>query len=119
MVNKLEKGKTVSKLAPQQQNKPINHKKEERENIDEKIEYAQSVFLIARRSHIKNNIGYKSGDKHNSRVNSMTKSSSSSPRATLIKTRNKSSTTLTMPLMLMLLIFLICLIIILMHHMFL
>jgi hypothetical protein len=69
MVNKLEKGKTVSKLAPQQQKKSINHKKEERANIDEKIEYARSVFLNARRSHIKNGIGYKSGDKHNSRVN--------------------------------------------------
>jgi hypothetical protein len=39
-------------------------------NIDEKIEYARSVFLNARRPHIKNDIGYKSGDNHNSRVNS-------------------------------------------------
>jgi hypothetical protein len=70
MVNKLEKGKTMPKLAPQQQKKPINHKKEERTNIDEKIEYARNVFLNARRSHIKNGIDYKSGDKHNSRVNS-------------------------------------------------
>jgi hypothetical protein len=70
MVNKPEKGKTVPMLAPQQQKKTINHKKEERANIDEKIEYAQSVFLNARRPHIKNGIGYKSGDKHNSRVNS-------------------------------------------------
>jgi hypothetical protein len=70
MVNKLEKEKTVPKLAPQQQKKPINHKKEERANIDEKIEYAQNIFLNARRSHIKNDIDYKSGDKHNSRVNS-------------------------------------------------
>ncbi len=50
--------------------KPTHHKKEERTNIDEKIEYARSVFLNARRPHIKNDIGYKSGDKHNSRVNS-------------------------------------------------
>jgi hypothetical protein len=28
------------------------------------------VFLNARRPHIKKGIGYKSGDKHNSRVNS-------------------------------------------------
>jgi hypothetical protein len=49
---------------------PIHHKKEERTNIDEKIEYARSVFLNARRPHIKNDIGYKSGDKHNLRVNS-------------------------------------------------
>jgi hypothetical protein len=50
--------------------KPTHHKKEERANIDEKIEYARSVFLNARRPHIKNGIGYKCGDKHNSRVNS-------------------------------------------------
>jgi hypothetical protein len=54
MVNKLEKGKTVPKLASQQQKRPIHHKKEERVNIDEKIEYAQNVFLNARRPHIKN-----------------------------------------------------------------
>jgi hypothetical protein len=70
MVNKLEKGKTVSKLAPQQQMKPIHHKKEEKANIDEKIEYVRSVFLNARRLHIKNDIVYKNGDKRNSRVNS-------------------------------------------------
>jgi hypothetical protein len=69
MVNKLEKGRTTSKLAPHQQTKPTHHKKEERAKIDEKIEYARSVFLNAGRSHIKNSIGYKSGDKHNSRVN--------------------------------------------------
>jgi hypothetical protein len=50
--------------------KLTHHKKEEKANIDEKIEYARSVFLNARRSHIKNSIGYKSDDKHNSRVNS-------------------------------------------------
>jgi hypothetical protein len=60
----------MPKLAPQQQKKAIHHKKEERANIDEKIEYARSVFLNARRSHIKNGIDYKSGDKHNSRTNS-------------------------------------------------
>jgi hypothetical protein len=70
MVNNLEKGKTMPKLAPQQQKKAIHHKKEERANIDEKIEYARSVFLNSRRSHIKNGIDYKSGDKHNSRTNS-------------------------------------------------
>jgi hypothetical protein len=70
MVNKLEKEKTVPKLVPQQQMKPTHHKKEERANIDEKIEYVRSVFFNARRSHIKNSIGYKSGDKHNSIVNS-------------------------------------------------
>jgi hypothetical protein len=70
MVNKVEKRKILPKLAPQQQKKDIHHKKEERANIDEKIEYAQSVFLNARRPHIKNDFGYKSGDKHNSRTNS-------------------------------------------------
>jgi hypothetical protein len=50
--------------------KPTHHKKEENANIDEKIEYVRSVFLNARRPHIKSGIGYKSGDKHNSRVNS-------------------------------------------------
>jgi hypothetical protein len=70
MVNKLEKGRTMPKLAPRQQMKPTHHKKEERANIDEKIEYVISVFLNASRPHIKNGIGYKSGDKHNLRVNS-------------------------------------------------
>jgi hypothetical protein len=70
MVNKLENGGTALKLAPQHQQKHIHHKKEEMANIDEKIEYARSVFLNARRPHIKNVIGYKNGDKHNSRVNS-------------------------------------------------
>jgi hypothetical protein len=69
-VNKLEKGKTVPKLASQQQVKPTQHKKQEKANVDEKIEYARSAFLNARRPHIKNGIGYKSGDKHNSRVKS-------------------------------------------------
>jgi hypothetical protein len=70
MVNKLEKGRTMPKLAPQHHMKPTHHKKEERVNIDEKIEYARSVFLNARRPHIKNGIDYKRGDKHNLRVNS-------------------------------------------------
>jgi hypothetical protein len=70
MVNKLKKGKTVPKLAPQQQMKPSHRKKEERVNFDEKIEYARRVFLNVRRPHITNGIGYKSGDKNNSRVNS-------------------------------------------------
>jgi hypothetical protein len=40
MMNKLEKGKIVPKLAPQQQKKAIHYKKEETTNIEEKIEYA-------------------------------------------------------------------------------
>jgi hypothetical protein len=70
MLNKLENGRTAPKLAPQHQKKPTQYKKEERANIDEKIEYVRSVFLNARRPHIKNDISYKSGDKHNLRVNS-------------------------------------------------
>jgi hypothetical protein len=73
MVNKLEKGRTVTKLAPQYQKKPTHHKKEERVNIDKNIEYARSIFLNARRPHIKNGIGYKSGGKHNLRLNSIGK----------------------------------------------
>jgi hypothetical protein len=49
--------------------RPTHPKKEKRANIDEKIEYARSVFLNARRPHIKNGIDYMSGDKHNSTVN--------------------------------------------------
>jgi hypothetical protein len=69
MVNKLEKGRTMLKLDPQQEKKSTHHKKEEKINVDEKIEYARSVFLNAMRPHIKNGIGYKSGDKRNLRVN--------------------------------------------------
>jgi hypothetical protein len=36
--------------------KSTHHKKEEGVNIDEKIEYARSVFLNARRPHIKNDM---------------------------------------------------------------
>jgi hypothetical protein len=53
MVNKLENGRTMPRLAPQQQMKTTHHKKEERANIDEKIEYARSVFLNPRGPHIK------------------------------------------------------------------
>jgi hypothetical protein len=57
MANKLEKGRTAPKIASQ------HHKK------NEKIEYVRSDYLNSRRPHIKNGIGYKTGDKHNSRVN--------------------------------------------------
>jgi hypothetical protein len=33
------------------------------------VKYARSVFLNARMPHIKSGIGYKNGDKHNSRMN--------------------------------------------------
>jgi hypothetical protein len=99
-----------------------HYKKEERANIDEKIEYARSLFLNARRPHIEHGIGYKSGDKHNLRVNLNGKEFIKFTRATHTKRRSKASTTLTMslmPLMLLCLMFLICLIMILMHLMFL
>jgi hypothetical protein len=63
MVKKLEKGRTTPKIASQQPKKQVQHQK------DEGIEYARSVFLNARRLHIKSGIGYKNGDKHNLRVN--------------------------------------------------
>jgi hypothetical protein len=63
MVKKLEKGKTAPKIASQQPKKQVQKER------DEKVEYEMSVFLNARRPHIKSGIGYKNGDKHNSRVN--------------------------------------------------
>jgi hypothetical protein len=62
-VKKLEKGRTTPKDASQQSRKQVQHEK------DEKVEYERSVFLNVRRPHIKSGIGYKTGDKHNSRVN--------------------------------------------------
>jgi hypothetical protein len=63
MVKKLKKEKTASKITSQQQRKQVQHEK------NGKVEYARSVFLNVRRLHIKNGIGYKTSDKHNSRVN--------------------------------------------------
>jgi uncharacterized membrane protein len=62
MVNKLEKGSNFTKRASQQSNKAQPLKRQYNGIEDEKIKYA-------RMSHIKNGIGYKMGDKHNSRVN--------------------------------------------------
>jgi hypothetical protein len=83
---------------------------------DKKVEYTRSVFLNARRPHIKSEIGYKNGDKQNSRINTKVKNSSSSPWLMSNKRRSKASRPLTMSpiLMLMLLMFLICYIMILM-----
>jgi hypothetical protein len=63
MVKKLEKGKTTPKIASQPPKKQVQKER------DEKVEYARSVVLNARRPHIKSGIGYKNDDKHNSRVN--------------------------------------------------
>jgi hypothetical protein len=69
MVNKLEKGSNFTKRDSQQSNKAQSLKRQNLGIEDEKIKYARSVYLNARMSHIKNGIGYKMGDKHNSRVN--------------------------------------------------
>jgi hypothetical protein len=63
VMKKFEKGKTAPNIASQPPKKQVQNEK------DEKIEYAKSVFFNARRPHIKSGIGYKNGDKHNSRVN--------------------------------------------------
>jgi hypothetical protein len=63
MVKKLKKGKIVPKIASQPPKKQVQKER------DEKVEYTRSAFLNARRSHIKSEIEYKNGDKHNSRVN--------------------------------------------------
>jgi hypothetical protein len=62
MVKTLKNGSNVTKRASQQSNKAQLLKKQQKTIEDEKIDYA-------RRPHIKNGIGYKMGDKHNSRVN--------------------------------------------------
>jgi hypothetical protein len=63
VVKKLEKEKTATKIVSQPSKKQVHNEK------DEKVEYTRSVFLNARRPHIKNEIGYKNSDKHNSMVN--------------------------------------------------
>jgi hypothetical protein len=53
MVNKLEKGKTMPKLAPQQQMRTTHHKKEERANIDEKNQIYKKCVLECKDTHQK------------------------------------------------------------------
>jgi hypothetical protein len=102
MVKNLEKERIASKIASQQPKKQVQH-----EN-DENVEYARSTFLNARKPHIKSEIGYKTDDKDNSRVNTRDQE--------FIKRRSKVSRPLIMflILILILLMFLICHIIILM-----
>jgi predicted nucleic acid-binding protein len=66
--------------------------------MDEKVEYARSVFLNARRPHIKSGIGDMTGDKHNSRVNrrgqefiKFTKGNIQHEKKQIIKTTNNAS----------------------------
>jgi hypothetical protein len=98
MVKKLEKGRTTSKVASQQQSKQVHHKKEKKNLMDEKVEYARSIYLNARRPHIKSEIGYKTGDNHNSRLNTkgqefikFTKASIQQEKKQNIKTTNNAS----------------------------
>jgi hypothetical protein len=69
MVNTIENGSNFTKRASQQSNKAQPLKRQQKGIEDEKIKYARSAYLNARMSHIKNGIGCKMGDKHNSRVN--------------------------------------------------
>jgi hypothetical protein len=69
MVNKFEKGSNFTKQASQQSRKVQSLKKQHKTIEEEKLEYARSVYMNVRRPHIKNGLGYKMGDKHNSRVN--------------------------------------------------
>jgi hypothetical protein len=92
IVKKLKKGRTAPKIASQQQKKEVHHEK------DEKVEYAISVFLNTRWPHIKSGIGYKIGDKHNSRVNKrgqefikFTKANIQHEKKQSIKTTNNAS----------------------------
>jgi hypothetical protein len=63
VIKKLEKRKTAPRIASQPSKIQVQNEK------DEKVEYSRSVFLNARRPHVKSETGYKNGDKHNSRVN--------------------------------------------------
>jgi hypothetical protein len=62
------------------------------------VEYVRSVFLNAKRPHIKSGIGYKNGDKHSSRVNTtgqefikFTKVNVQQKKKQSIKTTNNAS----------------------------
>jgi hypothetical protein len=66
--------------------------------VDEKVEYARTAYLNARRPHIKSGIGYKTSDKHNSRVNTrdqefikFTKANIQYEKKKNIKTTNNAS----------------------------
>ncbi len=98
MVNKLEKGSTVTKQASQQSNKSQLLKRQQKGIEYEKIKYAKSAYLNAIMSHIKSEIGYKNGDKHNSMVNTkgqefikFTKANVQQEKKQSIKTTNNAS----------------------------
>jgi hypothetical protein len=92
VVKKLEKGKIAPKISSQPSKKQVQNDKVER------VDYARSAFLNARRPHIKSGIGYKNGDKHNSRVNTkgqefikFTKINVQQEKKQSIKTTNNAS----------------------------
>jgi hypothetical protein len=92
VVKKVEKGKTAPKIASQPSKKQVQNEK------GEKVEYVRSVFLNARRPHIKSGIDYKNDDKHNSRVNTkgqefikFTKTNVQQEKKQSIKTINNAS----------------------------
>jgi hypothetical protein len=92
MVKKLEKGKTAPKIASQPPKKQVQKER------GEKVEYARSVFLNARKPHIKSGIRHKNGDKHNSKVNTkgqefikFTKTNVQQEKKQSIKTTNNAS----------------------------
>jgi hypothetical protein len=68
-MNKLEKGSNFTKQAFQQSRKAQPLKKQQKTIEEEKLEYARSAYMNARRPQIKNGLGYKMGAKYNSRVN--------------------------------------------------
>jgi TolA-binding protein len=57
MVKKLEKGRTTPKIVSQQQSKQVHQKREQKNIVDENIEYVRSAYLNARMPHIKSGIG--------------------------------------------------------------
>jgi sugar lactone lactonase YvrE len=76
----------------------LNLQKKVQNEKDKKVEYARSVFLNARRLHIKSGIGYKTDDKKNSWVNSkgqefikFTKANIQQEKKQSIKTTNNAS----------------------------
>jgi hypothetical protein len=69
MVNKIEKGSNITKHVSQLSTEAQPLKKKQKTIEEEKLEYARSAYLNTRRPHINNGLGYKMGNKHNSRVN--------------------------------------------------
>jgi hypothetical protein len=116
MVNKPVKGSNFTKQASQQSRKAQLLKKQQNTIEEETVEYARSAYMNERRPHIKNGLGYKMGDKHNSRVNNNGKKfiKFTKDNSHQVKQDNKA-TNMFLILMLMLLT---CLIMLLMHLMF-